>query len=128
MTNIMLQPMDQLHQSDYTKAGQRVCVGRSKLGGFLVVNKSASTIYLQVFDVAGADVAAMATAANAIVDAGTGKYLELPVYAGSYCPAAYSGGKRFHNGIYLRAVTAPQGKTAIAGDDAKYDVDYMNCW
>jgi len=129
MQTIFMYPMDQSWLTGYVSAAQEISAVKSRLGGFTVNNKGGATIFLQVFDIAPTgDAAAKKTAVDALVT--SGQYREYPVYAGSYCPAAWAGGLRFHNGIYMRCVTAAEGTSTdlISGDDAKYDVSFMACW
>ena len=127
MQTILMYPMDQSWLTGYVNAAQEITAVKSQLGGFTVGNKSGATFYLQVFDIAPTgDAAAKKTAVDALVT--SGQYREYPVFAGSYCPAAWVGGLRIHEGIYMRCVTAAAGTTLISGADAKYDVSYMACW
>lgn len=126
-SGVFLYPFDQVHRTAYTKDPQYITTTKSLLGGFCVNNKGGATIYLQVFDSAPTGNAA---AKKAVLDAivATGDYDELPIYAGSYGPAAWAGGLRHHNGLAMRCVTAAAGTTEISGNDAKYHVNYRGCW
>ena len=45
---------------------------------------------------------------------------EEEVAAGSFIPFGWNGGYQFHNGLFVRAVTARGGSTLISGDNAKF--------
>lgn len=105
---------DQPGQSDWAKS-QLIASGAAKLFSLTVRNKaSADDFHLQIFDV------------SASADATGVPVYDLPVYAGSYLPFAFSGGKKFWNGIYVRAVTTVNGSTLISATDAKFTWDKMD--
>jgi hypothetical protein len=79
----------------------------------VVANTGATDFFVQLWDVA---------AVGAI--AGAPDY-ELSVPAGSFLPFAWPGGYQFHNGVYVRCVTALGGSTAIATSDAKFSGRYI---
>ncbi len=80
----------------------------SKLYYCVAMNKSASTVYIKLYDSASG---------------ASGEPRVLPCAAGSFV-----GWSSLHmrNGIYLAAHTSADGTSAIAGDDVKYDVGFTD--
>jgi hypothetical protein len=94
-----------------------VAAKNSRLYGLVVRNKGATDCHVQIYDLASSTGA----------DAATPEY-DLPVYAESFLPFAWAGGRQFHKGIYVRCVTAAGGAAAdlIAASDVKFTYDKMD--
>lgn len=84
--------------------------GNTNLFGLLAYNKSASNFWLEIYD--------DPVGAN-------GEPMELPLPAGQWLWLQYANGKKFANGVYVRAVSS-QGGAIIASDHVKFTAEYMN--
>lgn len=105
---------DQPGKTDWTKK-QEISNRNASLFSLVVRNKHASTdFHVQIFDIVN----------EAAIGSEVPEF-DVPVYAGSYTPFAFAGGRRFKRGIFVRAVTAVGGSTLISGDDAKFTWDIM---
>lgn len=114
---------DQKSVSAYAKEKQ-ISARNTFLHSLVVRNNNASTdFYVQIYDVTGANVAALDAAADLVTPE-----FDVLVPAGSFVPFSFPGGWRFHNGCYVRAVTTATGATAqkIAASDAKFTASYMD--
>lgn len=114
---------DQKSVNPYGKEKQ-ISARNTFLHSLVVRNNHATTgFYVQIYDVTGANVAALDAAAD-LVDAEFDGFVD----AGSFLPFSFPGGWRFHRGCYVRCVTTPEGATAdkIAGDNAKITASYMD--
>lgn len=77
---------------------------------------------VQLWDVA--DVGDISGTPSAVTD-GFPAY-ENTVVGGSFLPYGWDGGYQFKRGLYVRAVTALGGSTAISGNDAKFSGRAIN--
>ena len=105
----MLIGADQNLQSAWCKS-QVVSAKRTQLSSLLVVSKSATDYWLELYDHASA---------------ATGEPLELPLSGGSIVSLAWAPGKQFVNGVFVRAVDA-QGGTLIGTDDIKVTAEFAD--
>lgn len=106
MFNIVLGYLaDQVAFTDWAKDLQ-VSAKNLSLYSLNVVNKG-SDCWVQLFDSASG---------------ASGNPREYPLLANSILTVT---NKRFGNGLYVRAVTAADGSTLIAGNDVQIDAAYM---
>lgn len=111
-THIQNRLADQRSKSDWAKA-LLVTDKNAEMRSLIVTNKSASTVWIQVFD-------SNTGTSPETQDANPEEY---PLPTNSVLNVT---DLRFHNGIYVRAVTAADGGTAISADDVKIRCDYQN--
>lgn len=77
------------------------------LGALTVLNKSASDIWLQIYDSASG---------------ATGTRRQYPLPANSYFNLV---NKRFGSGLYVRGVTAVGGSSLVGATDLEIDADFI---
>ncbi len=107
--------------SDYTTAAQ-VAVASALLYHLACSNNSASTIWVQIWDVNASS--QVGTTGHTIPDF----EVAVPASPSILAVSFHKEGWQMGNGIYVRAVTASQGSSLIGGNNAKFSVQYDSPW